>query len=1131
MLIQESLYSIFFGNPASIALFIIFIIAFFLGTLLIHSQVSLVLKGEFSLKDRLQCIIYGFIFAMAVMVVLGMAFIFAVETPQFWTNSPEPPPEIHPFLLLIPFVICLSYVSFYPLIDFIFIALSEASDEGMTPFHSFIGSKIINKTDNKIISLLIALGLFFGVFFIPPLLISTFLSIPLILIWMTWTLTYPLMILTFYGSKGYIAGITNVYYHLPDPSRSIFLTFENGERSMKEFISDPGPRILLGLMLFVFVWAWISMIQTAAFYFTGALAISPYSYAGMVFVTLLFGIIGYFTRFWGRKIKYRGIDIYFAAYLMAAVGLNVLVNFLIVNAEKLEHTFEIWAFTTQIVPNYLSFAWAAVIEEVFLIIFTSYYFLTKKNEFTRNIKYAMISEAGQTFDPIPLFNFIKSKNAKLRTYAEETLFLMYERIPLKNDINLTEGKYKNFLIDGICDPHPNSKRICEKILNQLEQDVPEIVVSWIIEGLKSPNYEKSIPMARSLLSIDLKYLEKIPKELLLNLINDNEWRLRYIIWKVISRFIQINSNLLNEINVVKLINDNNSDIQAQILELAIKSSLSLPIDILISKINHKNRLVRAKAIECLESISSEELDEKVVSEIKILMKDPSSSVRASIFKFLANIGDIKNFSISLNSLLEGLSDLNKNVREASALALEKYYEESPEDLNLDSIINRIDPNNNEALNTILGLLGRLFEQNPEKILTTLLIFIKFDNQELKESISEILIEKYKAYPSLILENLIEISDKSTFITKGIISRTIIAIAKKDPKIVIPRLLNFLNSQNADIRLNAINSLEGLIDRYSDIINLKPIIDRIQKESDTHVKKEINKVIVRVVKSKPEEIKPYMKQIFQIIKDQETSIRISLARTLLEVARQSPEFLSLNTVTSLFKDEDSFVREACVKIIGYIGYQEPGTSVDFLLNKGLIDKEWNVREASIASLGNVVEHMGDKTNIISKLVASLDDEQGWVRRTSMNILAGIKEVKASQIPFEKIKINIESPDPKIREATASLLKIHAIQNIQRVFDYIIMLLEDSSEQVRQAMVDGMVKIIEKIKLKTILSELLKNLSDEVSLDLQRSVAKILERTTKYEEEKVKKRVISLLKIRCEMSQDPEICGALHKIKES
>ncbi|TFG02079.1 MAG: hypothetical protein EU542_05755 [Promethearchaeota archaeon] len=77
---------------------------------------------------------------------------------------------------------------------------------------------------------------------------------------------------------------------------------------------------------------------------------------------------------------------------------------------------------------------------------------------------------------------------------------------------------------------------------------------------------------------------------------------------------------------------------------------------------------------------------------------------------------------------------------------------------------------------------------------------------------------------------------------------------------------------------------------------------------------------------------------------------------------------------------------------------------------------------------------------------------------------------------------------------------------------------------------MVVIIKKIGLKKILSTVLKQLSDDSSIEIQRSFALILQQTVKDEDEEIKKRVISLLKRRCQMSQDPIICKALHKISE-
>ena len=86
-------------------------------------------------------------------------------------------------------------------------------------------------------------------------------------------------------------------------------------------------------------------------------------------------------------------------------------------------------------------------------------------------------------------------------------------------------------------------------------------------------------------------------------------------------------------------------------------------------------------------------------------------------------------------------------------------------------------------------------------------------------------------------------------------------------------------------------------------------------------------------------------------------------------------------------------------------------------------------------------------------------------------------------------------------------------------------------VRSTTIDVMVTIIQKIGISKLLSKLLRNLSDESTIETQQSIATILGRTVRYEDETIKKRVISLLKIRCEMSQDPIICEVLTRLKES
>jgi HEAT repeat protein len=1118
-------------DSITIVLLLIFIGFFLLGLYIIYKQVALVKKGEFDIRDKLQCIIYGFIFSTSVMIVFGMAFIFAIETPEFWINSSAPAPKLQPLHLLIPFLICLAYISLYPLIDFLFIALSKESDEGLTPFHKFLGDRWINKSNSKPIRVMRAVILYI-IMVAPPIFLWAIFRAPFIMVLLTSLLIYPLMILTFYGSKGYIAGISNVYYHIPDLKRSIFLAFEDGKRSAEEFKADPGPRILLGLMLFVFAWAWISLIQTFAFFFTGTMVVSTMSYTGMVFVTLLMGIIGYFTRFWGRKIKYRGIDIYFAAFLMAAVGINVLVNFMIVNPDKLQQTFNFTLIGLhELIPNFRTFAFAAVIEEVVLIVFTTYYFITKKNEFTGNIKYALITQSSQTFDPIPLFNFIKSDIPRVRNHAQESLILMFERIPFKSEIDINQGKFKNSLMDGVCDPNPHASSTCYKILLQLENDVPDKVLPWIIDALESPNYDKSIPIANSLLKSDLKLVEEIPESIIFNLIEDKEWRLKLLGLKILSRLIDKKNELISNLNLDKLVKDPDSKVQVEILNILAKSSIVLPAEIIIELINNSNKEIRAAGIKNIKNLDVKRITPQIISKIMPLMKDTNAKVRSSIFEVFAKVGHFQKFFIPILPFLDGLTDLNEKVRTSSIDALEKYFDEQPGALDIDVIISKIDPNNNEVLNSVLTLLGRLWEKDPEKILMTFLIFIKFDNVQLKQNISEILVEKYETNPELIIQNLIKLEDMAGFVTKGIISSTIIKIAQKDPNKIIPKLISYLESDNDDIRLNAVVSLEGLVDDFMEKLQLKPFLTLLQKDENKKIKKEASKVISKIAQKNPMAIKPVMAVILQSLYEQESSVKIVLSKSLLDIAKESPEIIPIRPVIGFLTDQESFIRETGAKILGYIGTDKVAHEVaDALINKGILDEEWIVREAAVSSLGNILEHIDDKRLIIPKLVALLDDEKAWVRRSAINIISNIEGIKASQIPFEKVENNLTSTDAKVREASAGLLKIYGYSNIDRIFEKILSLLEDEEEEVRKNMIKTMVDIIQQIGLDRVLSNLLMQLSDKGNMELQRSIAKIFAKTVQYEDDKVKKRVVALLKIRCEMSQDPVICETLHKLRE-
>ncbi|TXT64027.1 MAG: HEAT repeat protein [Promethearchaeota archaeon] len=1116
---------------AEILLAIIFAVFVLIGFYIIYKQVALVKKGELSYKEILLCIFYGLIFSMAVIIIVAMAFIFAIKSPDLWTMGINPPEKINELVLLIPLSVCLIYISLYPLIDFIYIAISSESKEGLTIFHRILGEKVINRINSKIISLFISLGVYFLIFVVPPLLI-TLAGVPFIMIWSTWFLVYPLMILTYFGAKGYIAGITNAFIHIPDMKRSIFLGYEDSKRSMDEFIDDPFPYITLGLMLFVFVWQWISMFQTLGFLATGSLAISTYSYSGMVFVTLLFGVVGYFTRFWGRKIQYRGIDVFFAAYLMAAVGINVLVNFLIVNIDKLTETFNSWVFTATIPPNSILFAIPAVIEEIVLITFTSYYFLSRKSEFNINLKFSKINQYAQTFDPVPLFNYLKSSDPEVSKNAQKALIKMYERIPHKVDIDIDHIKIKYQLLDGLCDDDPKVREVSYKIFLMLQDEAPEKIKQWVIEELRSPNYDKSIRIAQSLIETNFSFLKLIPIKLLTELTEDPEWRLKLISLKAISRLIKEVDVGMDNLNIQSLLNDPENKIQVEALNILSKTSYKVPIDLIINKINHPNKKIRASAIKNLKNFKLDEFDSELIPNLIPLMRDPSSLVRAAIFEVLGNLGNFKKYSIPIPPILDGLSSQNPKLREASVFAISKYFKEKPKAIDIKNIINKIDKRDTDSLLSIISVLGNMWRKNEEEILNILLDFIKVDSVDIKSKVSQILVEKTKYDPKLILSELVKIPDVSRFVSKGIISRTLIKMAQSYPDKIIPELIKLSESENKDIQLNVFSALEGLADEYSDQIDIKRILSILKTTSEEGIKKEASKILAKIAKQDPQSIKPVINEFLEVFDEQETSVKITLVKSFSEIAENNPNLISIDSAIQLFSEQDSFIRESAAKMIGKIGALSENykDAVDALLNEALSDEDWIVREAAINALGKIVAQIKNKDFVIKKLISLLDDEETWVRRSAINLLSEIKELKPSEIPFKIIKNNTQHENENVREATAKLLKRYVEVDIDNIFDEIFDLLEDPSENVRNRMINSMDEIIRQKGITPFLPKLLKHLSDEFSIELQRSIAILLGRTVRYEEEEIKKRVISLLKIRCEMSQDETICGVLHRLTE-
>ena len=517
-------------NFWTILLVMVFVILFGVGYYIIALQVKLVKKEVWNNFDRLKCGIFGLVFAFAILIIITMAVTFFNGT-QPWgyqeTGS----------ILLTSLMVCLVFITIFPLIDFLSMARNQEVT-ALTPFQEFLEVHIINKFKPPV-SYIVAFLLYVLMFIVPPFVLMHF-NLPFIFAWTSWQLIFPVSIITFYGAKGYMSGLCDNYYSIPNLGKSVFQAFEPGHRLSREFLDAPIPRVMVGLMLYLYFWVAFSLVQTLVFFFTQKMAVSTMSSSLTVYITLIFGVVGYFSRFWGRKIKFRTMDILFAAYLLAATGINVLVKFLLVNMNILRDVFLEWDVTAVITEVWkyndvgkevFKSTWfvpAAVIELTVLVIFITYYLLTKKNPYVKNTIYSQITRAGNLFNVDVGFNLVRNDDKRIREHAHETLIRMYDRLPVRKGVTFTDVKYMDPLMDAVMDSNYYSNRVGNEIFLKLITEYPRDMLEVVETHLQSLNHTKVICLGRLLVQSNADIVNQISDKVIESLSYSDDLAIRKI---------------------------------------------------------------------------------------------------------------------------------------------------------------------------------------------------------------------------------------------------------------------------------------------------------------------------------------------------------------------------------------------------------------------------------------------------------------------------------------------------------------------------------------------------------------------------------------------------------------------------
>ncbi len=312
----------------NVVYFIIMIPVFIMGLNMARKGLMKVnkIEGEkFRVSDWLVSAMFGLLFTVAVVFCINLMVDFL--TPDLGITIPP----VGSYLL----VIALGVLLVYPFWEMFYLA--RPSSDSVTGYHRFLEAKFINRVRGK------------GAYVVSLLLLFLTYGIPIILIASTvlnlaqaaflWITLLPLVFLNYFAASGTVGNLIKVMYTTQASNRAYpgIKKFQNMITNMRGLI-----KLVIGLVpLIIAAYGLYSSIDAALAGGTseGKTGVSAYL---SLFTTVVFGIIGFFSRFWNKKSKTKSIDFIFSGYIMIAIMMNILINFMTLNPGQVFSQFNVF---------------------------------------------------------------------------------------------------------------------------------------------------------------------------------------------------------------------------------------------------------------------------------------------------------------------------------------------------------------------------------------------------------------------------------------------------------------------------------------------------------------------------------------------------------------------------------------------------------------------------------------------------------------------------------------------------------------------------------------------------------------------------------------------------------------------
>ncbi|MHA1775826.1 MAG: MFS transporter [Promethearchaeota archaeon] len=1129
-------------NAWTIGLLIFFVGSVILGYIMMASQVKIVKKEFWKGTDTLKCFIFGFFFGSA-LTVIGttiITFIFDLNDLGYHDQA---------ILLILPMVFCLIFVSIYPLIEFLFMA-HFSHYISTTPFQKPFESLI--KKFRKPWSYIIAVILYFVVMVLPIIIMVAGFQIKFIIAWLSWQLIYPMIIILYYASVGYIIAFGIFTISIPYLPRSTFLHHDKSKRAVQEFFRDPGTYFTYFTLFYSYIYFIYRTYATLTRFDLNYVAYYPpwYNVDWSIPISLAFAVTAYYHRYWKRKVKSSTQSILFSTFLIAAMGVNIMLNYLISRPFVFQELFEKWVVTAELydvrgfnilgnpVGVYTELNLIGVIEELMLFVIISYFFFIQKNhKAIRDTFFGTVTSSEEKFNPIPAFNMIRFQDEFEQQFAYESLERMYTRIPNKRGYDFIQNRFRLPLFDALSDrSHRFGYYWSQKLLTKIMSVYPMRIAPLVENGLQSPNSDLISSIFQCFTPETYLCLKKIDEKLILFHLNGRNLILKQQALKILllkytneeDSQLSPSDELLEAAQRLLLFPDYN--IQSMTLRLLANFPEQVDHSIFLSRLNDPIPVIQNSVAHIAGEIAKDEINSLSIPKLIEMASDINPNIRVKVLDTLAKMGNFEKNNIPIEIFKDNMFDPNDKIRQVSFHGLRAYLQEKPYAISVNYLLEITENTEIETQKYLITLFPPIWKQNPSKILSILKKYLKMPEHSLSRLAQEQILKMAQQDPRFLVSELIYESETESILTRGKIAQTILQICLKFPKQTIPLLIKNLSSTNTNAKINAARVLTDFSKNHTLNIPLKTLVNIWRNEPSENIKNELIPLIKYVGLKEPNKIAQFIEDFSKIYAKSSKALKLSIAKMFSILSAKNPNLIPLKLVEKMVEDPESSIREQGYNILSKIEDKNLKKRIN-ILKKGLKEEDLNIKKNVIQDLMKLALHLND-SKLFTNILKLLDDSNKWTRKAVWDALALLENQSKNVLDVKKILSNIDL-NTEVEEVIYSFLKWAGMlskNEFEQIFPYILKLMEHEKESIRTAAISTLVRLSENLKSDQIIPRLLSYLSDETPVRLEESVVLALNRIAKYEKKEIKERVIRLLSIRAHNTQNKIFQHVLADLKK-